>query len=444
MGRGLFWIGAYVLAILSPLGMALIVGDHGGGDKGLLYEAGRAAGLVALVILSLQVLLTGRFKAVERDFGLDILVRFHRWMAVFATALLLLHPLLLAAGGAGWGLLFRLDLPWYIWAGKLALVLLAANVLVSLYQRRFGLSFERWRLIHNVLVPAILVLGFVHSWIAGHDLSHAPLRWIWPLLGLASLGLFVYHRVIRPRKLDQTRYRVIDVIPEAPGVRTIMLAPPKKERVFRYAPGQFAFFTFHRADGAPVEEHHWTLSSSPSEKGYLTITVKSLGDYTATMDGVQSGDTAAVHGPFGRFSHQFHPGERELVFIAGGIGVTPLRSMIRHLRDNQDPRRVTFLYGNPDAEQIVFREELRKIEAGNHPRLKVHHVLENPPDGWDGERGVIDREKIQRLCGGQLKDRKAGFYVCGPPGLTGLVVAALKELGVPDGRIHLEIFSFLD
>ncbi|MFP4307830.1 MAG: ferric reductase-like transmembrane domain-containing protein [Desulfococcaceae bacterium] len=443
MGKGLLWIGAYALAILSPPAMALIFGD-GGGDKGLIYEAGRAAALVGLVILSLQVFLTGRFKPVEREFGLDILVRFHRWMAVFATALLLLHPLLLAVGGAGWGLLFRLDLPWYIWAGKLALVLLAANVLVSLYQRRFGLSFERWRLLHNVLVPAILVLGFVHSWIAGHDLSHAPLRQLWPLLGAISLAALAYHRRVRPRRLDQKRYRVVDVVSEAPDVRTIMLAPPKKERVFRYAPGQFAFFTFHRADDAPVEEHHWTLSSSPAEKGYVTITVKSLGDYTATMDGIQKGDTAAVHGPFGRFSHQFHPDERELVFIAGGIGATPPRSMIRHLRDTQDARRVTFLYGNSDEENIVFADELRKIAAGKHPRLKVHHVLENPPDGWDGERGVIDREKIQRLCGGQLKDRKAGFYVCGPPGLTESVVDTLKELGVPDGRIHLEVFSFLD
>lgn len=444
MGRRLFWIGGYVLAILSPPALALIFGGLGGDDKGLVYEAGRVAALAALAILSLQVVLTGRFKPVERVFGLDVLVRFHRCMAVFATALLLLHPLLLAAGGAGWGLLFRLDLPWYIWGGKLALVLLLANAIVSLFRRRIGLTFERWRLLHNILVPAILVLGFVHSWMAGYDPSHAPLRQLWPLLGAVSLAALVYHRWIRPRRLDQKRYRVIGMVSEAPDVRTIMLAPPKGERVFSYRPGQFAFFTFHRADDVPAEEHHWTLSSSPSEKGSLAITVKSLGDYTATMDGIRSGDTAAVHGPFGRFSCAFHPDEGELVFIAGGIGVTPLHSMIRYLRDSLDTRQVTFLYGNPDPENIVFREELEKIAAGNHPRLKVHHVLENPPDGWDGERGVIDREKIQRLCGAWLNDRRAGFYVCGPPGLTETVVDILKELGVPKNRIHLEIFSFLD
>lgn len=444
MGSGYVWIGAYGLALISPLALALLFGAHGGGEQGLLYEAGRGAALVALVALSLQVALTGRFKPVERPFGLDILVRFHRWMAVFATVLLLLHPLLLAAGGAGWGLLFRLDLPWYIWAGKLALVLLVANAVLSLFQRRIGLTFERWRFFHNLSFPAILVLGFVHSWIAGHDLAHAPLRSLWPLLGLGALGLFVHHRFIRPRRLDRMRYRVIDVISEAPEVRSIVLAPPKGERVFSYRPGQFAFFTFHRADGAPVEEHHWTLSSSPTEKGYITITVKSLGDYTATMDGIQPGDTAAVHGPFGRFSCDVHPGEKERVFIAGGIGVTPLRSMIRALRDRQDGRRVTFLYGNREEERIVFREELRKIAAGRHPRLKVHHVLEEPQSGWDGETGKMDAEMLRRLLGSRLQNSRVGYYVCGPSGLTEPMVATLKELGVPDRRIHLEIFSFLD
>jgi predicted ferric reductase len=444
MGSGHAWIGAYALALISPLALALIFGVHGGGDQGLLYEAGRAAALVALVALSLQVALAGRFKPVERPFGLDILIRFHRWMAVFATVLLLLHPLLLAAGGAGWGLLFRLDLPWYIWAGKLALVLLVANAVLSLFQRRIGLPFERWRFFHNLLVPAILVLGFVHSWMAGHDIHQGPLRYIWPALGALSLGLFVHHRFIRPRRLDRGRYRVIDVISEAPDVRSVVLAPPKGARVFSYHPGQFAFFTFHRADGAPVEEHHWTLSSSPTEKGYITITVKSLGDYTATMDGVQPGDTAAVHGPFGRFSCDAHPREKELVFLAGGIGVTPLRSMIRALRDRQDGRRVTFLYGNRDEAGIVFREELRKIAAGRHPRLKVHHVVGEPESGWDGETGKMDAEKLRRLLASRLRSEGVGYYVCGPPGLTESMVATLKELGVPDRRIHLEIFSFLD
>jgi predicted ferric reductase len=444
MEKKFAWVGAYGAALLAPPALVLIFGDYGDGDKGPVYEAGRFAALLALTALSLQVLLAGRFKTVERSFGLDALIRFHRRVAVFATGLLLLHPLLLAAGGIGWGLLFRLDLPWYIWAGKLALVLLLVNAAVSLFRLRIGLTFERWRYFHNLLVPSILVLGFVHSWTAGHDMRQTPLLYLWPVLGAASLALFVHHRLIRPRRLDRKRYRVIDVVPEAPDVHSVVLAPPSGERVFDYAPGQFAFFTFHRADGAPVEEHHWTLSSSPSEKGFLTITVKALGDYTATMGDIRPGDTAAVHGPFGRFSCRFHPEEKELVFIAGGIGVTPLRSMIRYLRDRRDSRRVTFIYGNPDEENIVFREDMGKIAAGNHPRLKVHHVLENPPDGWDGERGVIDREKIQRLCGGQLKDRKAGFYVCGPPGLTETVVDTLKELGVPGGRIHLEIFSFLD
>jgi len=160
------------------------------------------------------------------------------------------------------------------------------------------------------------------------------------------------------------------------------------------------------------------------------------------MGETRVGDRAAVHGGFGRFSYVLHPEERDLVFIAGGIRITPLMSMIRHMRDTRDTRRVLLLYANKDESGIVFSRELSEIEAGGYPSLRVVHVLGSPPPGWKGEAGFVDREKIQRLCGDKLDDKV--FYVCGPPGLINAVLDALKALGVEDYRIRLEIFSFLD
>jgi ferredoxin-NADP reductase len=233
---------------------------------------------------------------------------------------------------------------------------------------------------------------------------------------------------------------VIDVKKEAGQVWTVKLAPPEGTEVFDYLPGQFQFITLKRRKDLPVEEHHWTISSSPTEKGYVISTIKALGDFTATIGETKVGDTATVHGPFGRFSHVLHPDEESLVFIAGGIGVTPMMSMLRYMRDTKSKIPVILLYGNRREEEIVFKDELKEIERGGHPALKVIHVLSNPGENWSGATGYIDREKIQKYCT-DLKGK--GFYTSGPPGLVKATVKNLLDLSMEDRRIHMEIFSFL-
>ena len=88
-----------------------------------------------------------------------------------------------------------------------------------------------------------------------------------------------------------------------------------------------------------------------------------------------------------------------------------------------------------------FKKELAAIEKGKYPKLKVVHVLSNPAKGWKGETGRIDWERIERYCGKGIKEK--AFYICGPPGLLEGTIATLRALGVPDGRMHIEIFSFL-
>ncbi len=443
MPKGLWRILVYAIAVLAPLLVVAVSSPGALHQKGVLYETGKNFALAGFMILMLQPVLAGRFKWVEEKFGMDIAIRFHKHMAVFAVCLLVSHPVLLSAGGAGWKLIFGIDLPWYIWVGKIALLLLLINAGLSLFQTRFKIKFEKWRFWHDILGPCVLLFAFVHSWYTGRNLQDPPLEWIWPIIFVAAAAVFAYHRIVRPRKLGLHPYRVIEVKPEADDVWSVTMAPPKGSgKVYDYVPGQFHFVTFHRDKSLPEEEHHWTISSSPTERGFVSSTIKALGDFTSTIGRTKPGDTATVHGPFGRFSYRFHPDEKDLVFIAGGIGVTPLRSMLRHMQDAREDRSVLFIYANPDEKSVVFKNELESIAQGEFPKLELVHVLENPGEQWAGERGLIDREKIQRLCGNKLKT--AGFYVCGSPGLLEAIIDSLKSLGVPDKRIHLEIFTFLD
>jgi predicted ferric reductase len=429
----------YSTVAVLPLVLAIFIAAEA---PSLLQEVGKSFALLGFMILFLQVLLAARIKWIERAFGMDILIRYHKHMGIFAALLILSHPLLLAAGERSWRLLLALDLPWPILLGKATLGLLLVNVLASIYQKAVRLKFETWRCLHDLLGPAAILFAFTHSWLVGAHLQSPAMKTLWVVTLVLAVSVYAYHRIIRPRKLRARAYRVTEVIPETEDVWTVNMAPPEGEPIPAYAPGQFHFLTFYRKAGLPVEEHHWTISSSPAQKDYVSSTIKALGDFTSTMGLTEKGDRVSVHGPFGRFSYVFHPEEKDLVFIAGGIGITPLMSMLRHMKDTRDERAVILLYANRTPSDIVFREELSEIEKGEFPALNTVHVLSRAGEDWSGEKGYIDKEKIEKYCGVQAGDKS--YYVCGPPGMLSTVTATLKELGVPDSRIRIEIFSFLD
>ncbi|MGM0428511.1 MAG: ferredoxin reductase family protein [Thermodesulfobacteriota bacterium] len=439
MAGGLIRIILYVVLVTLPVWLVTWLG---GGAEGIIIDIGRNFALVGFMILMLQPLLAARVKWVERAFGLDILIRYHKHMAVAGACMLMIHPILLAWGANNWKLLIGLDLPWPIWVGKAALVLVVINVLVSIYQGRLGWTFEKWRLRHDFLAPAILAFIFVHSWFVGDDLELISMQVLWVAVVLSAVGMFVYHRFIRPNRLRRHAYRVEEVRQETGNVWTVKLVPPAGRMIGDYLPGQFHFLTFFRDPSLPVEEHHWTISSSPAQKDFISSTIKASGDFTATMGQTKPGDTASVDGPFGRFSYLLHPDERDLVFLVGGIGITPLMAMLRHMRDIGDTRSVVLLYANRKQDQIVFRQELDQMVEEGRPNLTLVHVLSRPEEGWTGETGHVDQERIEKYCGPTLDNKT--FYICGPPPMAESLITALRKMGVPHKRIRQEIFSFLN
>ncbi len=229
---------------------------------------------------------------------------------------------------------------------------------------------------------------------------------------------------------------MLGVKSEAPRVWTLALEP-HRDRPFHFVPGQFQFLRLHGTD-IPSEEHPFTIASSPARSGRISITIKESGDFTAGIGRVRPGDRATVHGPFGRFSHTLHPDEGDLVFAAGGVGITPLMSMLRYMRDHLEARRVLLAYASRSAADVLFRDELEAMQAGEYPVLKVVHVLANAPSSWVGETGKLDADRLARLCGGV--ESKA-FYLCCPPPMAASLIRGLRRKGVNPRRIHTDYFS---
>jgi ferredoxin-NADP reductase len=127
------------------------------------------------------------------------------------------------------------------------------------------------------------------------------------------------------------------------------------------------------------------------------------------------------------------------VLIAGGVGITPMMSMLRTLADRGDARPALLLYGSKDWDSITFREELEGLRA--RLDLKVVHVLEQPDEGWTGERGYIDAELLGRHLPAPYDEHE--YFICGPNVMMDAIEEALRELKVPMSKYHSERYSFV-
>lgn len=233
------------------------------------------------------------------------------------------------------------------------------------------------------------------------------------------------------------KLRVARIFQETPDVKTFRLAGPSEAAFpFTFEPGQFV------AISVPVEgktvKRSYSIASSPCCHGWCDITVKhSTGGVVSGYlhDNVKEGDLLDAAGPWGRFTFRGQEAP-SVVFVAGGVGITPLMSSIRYLTDQSWPGRIDLLYACSSANNIIFREELEYLRR--HPNLHVTFVLskEESPS-WTGPRGHITKELLQELVP-DLTSRR--IHLCGPPPMMSALQEQLAALGVAAKQIHTELF----
>jgi predicted ferric reductase len=129
------------------------------------------------------------------------------------------------------------------------------------------------------------------------------------------------------------------------------------------------------------------------------------------------------------------------VFIAGGIGITPMISMLRTLADRGDRRPLRLIYASNTWEGVTFRDEIEALQK--RLNLRVVHVLRDPPQGWQGEQGFVSRELLARHLPPERKRNAYEVFVCGPKQMMDSVEQALVELGVHVGDFHSERFDLV-
>lgn len=234
--------------------------------------------------------------------------------------------------------------------------------------------------------------------------------------------------------------RVVQIHRETPTILTFRLADPSAGRLpFDFLPGQFLQVEVESEPGQSARRSY-TIATSPTQRAYVEITVRreQQGAVSRILhDQVKAGDMIKVRAPFGVFTFTGTDSD-SIVLIAGGVGITPMMSVLRYLTDTAWPGEIYFLYGARSTEEFVFREEIEWLERRFANLHVVGAMQRTPGTVWLGAEGPITREMLAAAVPEIARRR---IHLCGPPPMMAAVRRQLADLGVPDAQLITEAFG---
>ena len=249
--------------------------------------------------------------------------------------------------------------------------------------------------------------------------------------------------------MPQFKSKILQITQETHDVKTFKLEYPKGR--FGFQAGQFLMASTGYIDEKKLlVKRAFSIASAPHETSYLEICVKRKEppSFSAALHGMKAGDTLFIEGPYGRFALK-EPVAENTIFVAGGAGIAPLRSMIKTILNNNKNPIITLLFSFHNPEDYIYRQELEKLAATNE-NFKLfasmsakahaeqgssgHREGEKEFKEWKGLRGRVTAHLHNIIKDGQ----KSTAYICGPPPMVSDTVKLLLELGLKEENIHKE------
>jgi predicted ferric reductase len=396
---------------------------------GVAMFLGSTTGLAGTYLALVMVLLVSRIPVIERVLGQDGLLRVHRRLAPWPLTLIATHVVLLTVGyaqAAHTGALHEFS----VMVGTFPDMLIAtvgfgimmAIGVVSIRAIRTRIPRERWWALHLGMYLA-LALSFAHVIALGPSFVNHPLtQLLWGLLWAGTAGAVLCYRVGLPvLRTLRHRLQVADVREVGPNVWSIELTGRRLDRL-AVSGGQFFEWRF-LTPSMWWQAHPFTLSALP-QPPYLRVTVKGVGDFTRDLRRLPRGTKVAIEGPYGVLTAdtQVHA---KAVLVAGGIGVTAIRSLLEDLPRKSDP--VVILRASRE-EDLVLADEVETL--AHHLKGRVHRLV--------GPRSMVAIDHLQELVP-DLQQRDV--FVAGPDAFVHRVVDVARRLGVAEPALHYEVYA---
>ena len=220
---------------------------------------------------------------------------------------------------------------------------------------------------------------------------------------------------------------ITDIRLDTPDVKTFRVVGRDGKKCFSHLPGQCAMLSV-----PGVGEAMFSITSSPTNKDYMEFSIKKCGCLTDWLHAMEVGQEILIRGPYGNhFPVESELKQKNLLFIAGGIGLAPLRSVINYCRDNRSDYGVLdIVYGSRSKDDLVdYREILEEWTADE--RTQVHLTIDRPQDGWDGHVGFVP-DFVRELA----FDTDKTVLLCGPPIMIKFTLPKLLEMGFAKTQIY--------
>jgi len=390
----------------------------------LLYSTGKLAGLIGFLFLSLLIISGDSARFFDRFFGIDKIIKFQRKFAMITTVFVIFHPLFFILSTGNY---FIYLIPTFTFIPlSLGIISFYIFVVVMICSRLYKkISYQVWQYIH-ILTYILFFLSIYHAFNIGSDTKNFFVKIIFSFLfaGIIIGGIYRTYYKIKHKKF---KYYVEEINFETKNVFTLKLKPNHK---LNFKPCQFCFLRINK--NKLYSRHPFTISSSPNEKT-INFTMKITGGFTKTASQLKKGEEVIVDGPFGVFT--ITDDKKDLVFIAGGVGITPFMSMIKHNLYSNKKQNITLIYGARTKKDIIFKNTLDKIKEKWFKKVYVLSDEKSFSKNW--KNGYIDTEIIKNNVD-NLKNSL--FYICGPEPMKENITKILKDLGVKKSNIKIESF----
>ena len=216
-----------------------------------------------------------------------------------------------------------------------------------------------------------------------------------------------------------------------------------------YKAGQYSVVDLGTKEDPEGPVRSFTIASSPTEKDFILISTRIRDtQFKKKLASLDLGTLVKITAPMGKFVLPDDHSSKSVVFLSGGIGVTPFRSMVKYATDKQLPLKITVFDSNRNQGNILYKKEFDECVSENK-NLKIIYTIADerqesssiPNDGWKGERGFINKAMLVKYLTTDELDNSI-FYICGPPGMLKAMQKLLQDdLHIPKERIKIEEFT---
>jgi NAD(P)H-flavin reductase len=222
---------------------------------------------------------------------------------------------------------------------------------------------------------------------------------------------------------------IFNIKSETADVKTFMVESPPS---YSFHCGQYCMVSFVDKPAFSPAKKPFTFSNITSDS-HIELTVKQVGEFTGQMHKLSKGDKLRISEPKGEAYNFDESIKDDIVFLAGGAGITPFISIMKTAAKKGLSNKFYLFYGNRTSIDIIFKDELELMKK--RINLTVVHVLQSPDKDWEGEKGFITKDLVAKFIS---QPTKSVWYICGPPLMNSAMKQMLYGLGVTDVRIKLD------